>query len=136
MLSYAFRTLNNKEYNKIGTEEFENTSELFSEIIIIAMNKQIKQGLFKEYIEIDETTSSIKGKINISESINSQSFLKRQLNCSYDEFSTNSYLNRIIKTTISILLILMMVMSSLVAHFIGRPSPRTSTPINSAKFCT
>ena len=104
MLSYAFRVLNNKGYNKVGTEDFENTPELFSEILIIAMNKQIKQGLFKEYVEINETTSSIKGKINITESINSQSFLKKQLNCTYDEFSINSSLNQIIKTTIHYLL--------------------------------
>ena len=104
MLSYAFRVLNNKGYEKVAVEDFKNTSELFSEILILALNKTIKQGLFKEYIETSETTSSIKGKINITESINFQNFLKKQLNCTYDEFSTNSYLNQIIKTTIFYLL--------------------------------
>lgn len=104
MLSYAFRVLNNKEYKKVSAEEFENTSELFSEIIITAMGKQIKQGLFKDYIEVSDVTSSIKGKIDITESINSQSFLKKQMHCVFDEFSINSYPNQIIKTTIYYLL--------------------------------
>ncbi len=104
MLSYAFKRLNFNEYRKVSTEDFENIYELFAEILIIALNKQIKQGLHRDYIEIDETTSSIRGKINISESINDLSFINKKLNCSYDEFSINSYLNRIIKTTLNILL--------------------------------
>ena len=103
MLSYAFQTLNDKVYNKIETEDFENTAELFSEILIIGVSAQIKQGLVRDYIDVTETTSSIRGKINITESINEQSFIKRQLNCTYDEFSPNCYLNQIIKSTMNLL---------------------------------
>jgi 5-methylcytosine-specific restriction enzyme subunit McrC len=53
---------------------------------------------------VDETTSSIRGKINITESINQLSFINKKLNCTYDVFSVNSYLNKIIKTTLTILL--------------------------------
>lgn len=104
MLSYAFQSLNFKEYKKVASEEFDNIYELFSELLTIALNKQIKQGLYRDYIEVDETTSSIRGKINITESINELSFINKKLNCTYDEFSVNSYLNKIIKTTLSILL--------------------------------
>ena len=104
MLSYAFQTLNDKAYKKIETEDFENTAELFSEILIIGVSAQIKQGLVKDYIDVTETTSSIRGKINITESINEQSFIKRQLNCTYDEFSPNCYLNQIIKSTMNLLI--------------------------------
>lgn len=103
MLSYAFRVLNERGYRKIQTESFENTADLLCEILIIGVSKQIKQGLVKDYIDVTETTSSVRGKINITESINSQSFIKRQLNCTYDEFSVNCYLNQILKTTMSLL---------------------------------
>ena len=56
MLSYAFYSLNFKEYKKVASEEFDNIYELFSELLIIALNKQIKQGLYRDYIEVDETT--------------------------------------------------------------------------------
>ena len=79
MLFYAFNALNDDKYKKMETEEFENTSELFAEILAIGVAKQIKQGLVKDYIEVSEVNSSVRGKINITESINSQSFLKKQL---------------------------------------------------------
>ena len=104
MLSYAFYSLNDDKYNKIQTEEFENTSELFAEILAIGVAKQIKQGLVKDYIDVTETTSSIRGKIEITDSINSQVFLKKQLTCTYDEFSVNCYLNQILKSTMNLLL--------------------------------
>lgn len=93
MLSYAFKVLKEESFKKIETESFENVGELFSEILAIGVSSQIKQGLVKDYIDVSETTSSIRGKINITESINEQSFIKGQLNCTYDEFSVNCYLN-------------------------------------------
>ena len=104
MLSYAFYNLNEDNYNRIQTEEFENTADLFSEILAIGVAKQIKQGLVKDYIDVSETTSSIRGKIEITESINSQSFLKKQLTCTYDEFSVNCSLNQILKSSMNLLL--------------------------------
>ena len=103
MLSYAYKSLNEKGYRKIQTESFENTTELLSEILIIGVSKQIKQGLVKDYIDVTQTTASINGKINIADSINEQSFIKGQLNCTYDEFSMNCYLNQILKSTMNLL---------------------------------
>ena len=103
MLSYAFKVLNEREYKKIEAESFENTAELLSEILILGVQKQIKQGLVKDYIDITEDISSPKGKINITKSINDLSFIKGKLNCTYDEFSLNCYLNQILKSTMNLL---------------------------------
>ena len=104
MLAYAFKVLNEVNYRKLETEEFDNILELLSEILILGVQKQIKQGLVKDYIDISEDISSPKGKINITESINTLSFIKGKLNCTYDEFSLNCYLNRILKSTMNLLL--------------------------------
>ena len=103
MLAYAFKVLDEKGYKKIETEEFENVSELLSEILILGVSKQIKQGIVKDYIDVTEEVSSPKGKINITESINELSFIRGKLNCTYDEFSLNCYLNQILKTTMNLL---------------------------------
>lgn len=60
---------------------------------------QLKRGLGREYISETETLSGIRGKIDITESIKTQTMLRKQLVCTYDEFSVNTYMNRIIKTT-------------------------------------
>ncbi len=104
MLAYAFRVLNENGYKSIATERFENTAELCAAILIQGMKSQIKRGLNKSYISVFENTSLIKGKINVAESYKTGIYLKKQLHCTYDEFTEDSYLNRIIKSTMILLL--------------------------------
>ena len=104
MLSYAFQVLNEQGYKNIETEQFDNVAELCAAILSKGVSLQLKRGLGREYIENTESLSSLRGRVEISESIKTRSLLKRQLVCSYDEFSENSYMNRIIKTTMEILL--------------------------------
>lgn len=104
MLSYTFQVLNEQGYKNIETERFDNVVELCAAILSNGVSLQLKRGLGREYIENTESLSSQRGRIEISESIKTHSMLKRQLVCSYDDFSENSYMNRIIKTTMKLLL--------------------------------
>lgn len=104
MLSYAFQVLNEQGYKNIATEQFHNTAELMAAILEKGIAIQLKRGLGKEYIPQTEALSSLRGKIDIAESIKTQSTLRKQLICTYDEFSVNSIMNRIIKSTVEILL--------------------------------
>lgn len=104
MLSYAFKTLSEQGYKSIETESFNNAGDLCAEILIRSVSKQLKQGLNQEYITYSEPLSVLRGKVEISDSIKNQTHLKKQLVCSYDEFSYNNYLNQIIKTTLEMLL--------------------------------
>ena len=104
MLAYAFQVLNEQGYKNIATEDFDNTAELCAAILSRGISTQIKRGLGKEYISKTEPLSSLRGKIDMSESMKTQTFLKKQMICSYDDFSVNSYMNRIIKSTVDILL--------------------------------
>ncbi len=104
MLSYAFQVLSEQGYKNIKTEQFDNVAELCAAILSKGVSLQLKRGLGREYIESTESLSSVRGRIEISESIKTRSLLKRQLICSYDDFSENSYMNRIIKTTMELLL--------------------------------
>ncbi|MEI3299683.1 MAG: 5-methylcytosine-specific restriction endonuclease system specificity protein McrC [Eubacterium sp.] len=104
MLSYAFKVLNEQGYKRIATEEFNNTAELMAAILAKGIAVQIKRGLGKEYISQTEDLSSLRGKIDIAESIKTQSMLRKKLICTYDDFSVNSTMNRIIKSTVELLL--------------------------------
>lgn len=104
MLTYAFRVLNEQGYKKIATEEFSNIAELCAAILCKGLSIQIKRGLDREYVEQEEALSSLRGKINISESIKTRTVFQKQLICTYDDFSVNSYMNQIIKTTMLLLL--------------------------------
>ncbi|MDM8225980.1 5-methylcytosine-specific restriction endonuclease system specificity protein McrC [Parasutterella secunda] len=104
MLAYAFHILREQGYESCGTEEFENTADLLSAILVKGVAIQIKRGLGRTYIEETELLSCLRGKIDITESIKQQTIMKRQLVCTYDEFSVDSYMNRILKTTMEVLL--------------------------------
>lgn len=99
MLAYAYQPLLRKGCKKVTAESFENAADLCAAILIKGVSKQLKTGLGQEYIPETETLSGIRGKINIAESIKSLALLRKQLVCTYDSFSINSYTNQIIKTT-------------------------------------
>ncbi|AGN16994.1 5-methylcytosine-specific restriction endonuclease system specificity protein McrC [Methanobrevibacter sp. AbM4] len=102
MLSYAFQVLSEKSYENLGTEEFGNINELFAEILIISISRQIKRGLEKDYIENTDELPTIKGKIELTQSI--ASLRNKRVVCSYDNFTVDSYKNQIIKSTMYLLL--------------------------------
>jgi len=104
MLSYAFRVLSEQGYKKFATEEFNNVADLCAAILSQGVSNLIKRGLGREYIEQTEPLSSVRGKIDVSASIKDKTLLKKQLVCTYDDFSVNSYMNRIIKTTMMALI--------------------------------
>ncbi len=104
MLSYAFQVLREQGYNSIETERFDNVADLCAAILSKGVSLQLKRGLRREYLEKTEPLSSLRGRIEVSESIKTRSIIMHQLVCSYDDFSENAYMNRIIKTTMELLL--------------------------------
>ncbi len=104
MLSYAFQALNEQGYKNVATEDFENVADLCASILIKGVSSQIKRGLGKEYVPKNEALTSLRGKIDITKSVKEMSMLDNRLVCTYDDFSVNSYLNRILKTTMKVLL--------------------------------
>lgn len=104
MLTYAFQILKEQGYASCATEEFENTADLLSTILVKGVTLQIKRGLNRVYLEKTEPLSCLRGKINVTESIKQQTIIKQQLVCTYEEFSADSYMNRILKTTMELLL--------------------------------
>ena len=104
MLSYAFQVLKEQGYKNIATEQFNNIAELCATILTKGISVQLRRGIRREYVPETEALSAIRGKIDLSESIKTRTILKKQLVCAYDDFSVNTYMNQVIKTTIELLL--------------------------------
>ena len=103
MLAYAFSVLNKSKYRALATEDFDNAAELCAAILERGVSLQLKRGLGQEYVSRSEARSSLRGKIEVTESVKSQAILRRQLVCSYDEFSVDTTMNRVIKATVALL---------------------------------
>ena len=104
MLTYAFQVLNEQGYKDMATEKFDNVAELCSAILAKGVSIQIKRGLSREYLQNTEKLTTVRGRIEVSETVKTMSLLKQQMVCSHDDFSVNSYMNRILKTTMELLL--------------------------------
>lgn len=104
MLSYAFTTLNQGGYEDVATEEFENIHNLFAAILAKGISRQLKQGLYREYLNRKEDVAVARGKIDMPGTIQNRLSRKRVLTCEYDELSENNLLNQILKTAVMLLL--------------------------------
>lgn len=104
MLAYAFQELRQNNYAEIDAEDFDEIYDLFAEILSRGISFQLKQGLHREYIYRKESLNTIRGKIDINETISLRTRNSNQVACEYDELSENNIFNRIIVTTVDILL--------------------------------
>ena len=90
MLAYAFEILNQGGYEDIAVEEFENIHNLFAAILAKGIGRQLKQGLYREYIDKKEDIAVVRGKIDMPGTIRDRLARKRVLTCEYDELSENN----------------------------------------------
>ncbi len=101
MLAYAlsngkFPMISNE---KVKTEKFENIFDLYSFLLSQSVGYLIKKGLFKNYIACEDALYTIRGKININRTTKENTLLKHKVVCTFDEYSENVLMNKIIKTT-------------------------------------
>lgn len=104
MFCYAWNVLEQSDSISLGSEKFDNIYNLFARIYINGTSSLIKRGFSRYYILENEKVSTLKGKINISDSIKEQTFRNGRVICQYDNFSEDIKLNQIVKTTIGILI--------------------------------
>lgn len=104
MLCYAWNVLEQSDNIFLGSEKFDNIYNLFARIYINGTSSLIKRGFSRYYIHENEVTSTLKGKINISDSIKTHIFYNGSMICQFDDFSEDIKLNQIIKATINILI--------------------------------
>ena len=104
MLSYAFTPLTQGGYENVEKEEFENIHNLFAAILAKGIGRQLKQGLYREYVERTESLATLRGKIDLEGTVKNKLARQKMISCEFDELSENNLLNQIIKTTVMLLL--------------------------------
>lgn len=104
MLTYAFQELRQNNYEDIAKEDFERIQDLFAEILYRGVSVQLKQGLYREYIEKQESLSILRGKLNLNGTIRERLNRRQTICCEFDELSEDNTYNRILFTTICMLI--------------------------------
>ncbi|MGN0648774.1 MAG: 5-methylcytosine-specific restriction endonuclease system specificity protein McrC [Oscillospiraceae bacterium] len=104
MLSYAFTNLIPTQDDEIAAEEFDNIHNLVAAILAKGIGRQLKQGLYRAYLNRKEDIPVMRGKIDMPGTIRNRLSRKQVLTCEYDELSENNLLNQILKTTVMLLI--------------------------------
>lgn len=99
MLSYAFQVLKQSNYEDIAAEEFSMAQDLFAAVLAKGAARQVKQGLYREYIVQHESLTTLRGKLDMAETMQNRMQRKPKLACAFDELSENNLYNQILKTT-------------------------------------
>lgn len=104
MLSYAFSTLKQSNYEEIEQEDFEHIHDLLAAVLAKGIAQELKQGLHREYIPLHEELPIKRGKIDFPGTIKLGMQQKKLLSCRFEELSVDNQFNRVLKTTADILL--------------------------------
>ena len=100
MLSYAFQVLKQEDYQKVAGEKFDKIHDLFAAILEKGVSRQLKQGLYREYVPMRKELSVLRGKMNINSTIRLKVQRRQTLACEFDEFSEDNLYNQILKVTL------------------------------------
>ena len=104
LLSYAWKYYKPNDIRKIDEKDFTNDTEFFAEIFDLTLSKYVKKGLHRDYVEKAETIKTIKGKVDFNSTLKTLGFRSKQIDCIYDEYSSNNSINQLIYSTIVIIL--------------------------------
>lgn len=84
-------------YCNTSVEDFSHIEDLFAMILAKGISNLKRTGLLCDYESKSEDLNLIRGKINISQSIATGIYSKKKVICEYDEWTENSYFNKVIK---------------------------------------
>lgn len=104
LMSYAFRTLDVKDYERIGSEEFRGMDDLLAAILLIGVETQRRRGFERDYKTVREEGWRIKGRVDIRQTMKLEMANQPIAAYDYDEYDEDTLLNRILKTAIMTLI--------------------------------
>src|SRR4051812_9863946 len=100
LLCYAWDQFAPDALNRIAGEQAADILELFSRLLATGVRTLHKRGFETGYIEREEVTSTIRGRILLGPSLKSRANVAHRLVCSHDELTSNVLRNQILKSTL------------------------------------
>lgn len=100
MLVYAWNHPHEMNSISVFEEDEKDLMNLLSKVLIMKVKALIKRGFYKEYVDTQEESGIIRGKILFKESIQTFSNKRGKMHIRYEEMSYNILHNQLIKATL------------------------------------
>ena len=95
MLRYAYdMQLLNEDISSSKNQEHHNFLEIFIQLFVSNLFKELQMGVYKEYITEQDNLTTLRGKYLINENLK-YNFTNSKIYCEYDEFSMDNTLNQL-----------------------------------------
>ncbi len=99
MMAYAFRALDVSDFRKLQSEPFEGMLDLLAAILVAGIDAQRRRGFEREYSSREEDVQQFRGRVDLRKTWKLRSRHKQSARCIFDEMDSNTYKNRVLKTT-------------------------------------
>lgn len=93
MLMYAYDIKLSNEQIASCANQKHNILEVFVQMFALNLLTELKKGMYKEYITMQDNLPVLKGKYLINENLK-HNFTKNKIYCEYDEFSPDNAMNQ------------------------------------------
>lgn len=100
MLCYSWDHLSEMGEAEVLGDDDKDLPNLLTRILLVKLRSLIKRGFYREYVELKEETSTLRGKVLFSESIATTSFKRGKMHVRYEEMSHDILHNQLIKSTL------------------------------------
>ena len=100
LLSYAWDRLDVQEARLVSAEEATSLQDLFARILEVEVGRLLKRGLARTYVEHSEEIAGVRGRIDLAASVKRTTFSRAAAVCVFDELSSDTTPNRILKATL------------------------------------
>jgi 5-methylcytosine-specific restriction enzyme subunit McrC len=100
LLCYAWNKLEERDIVDVTGIDSTELCDLFAKVLCGGTSRLLKMGLDRGYVQLNEETSGIKGKIDLGYSLKRNLFKKAKVQCQFDELSYNILHNQILKSTL------------------------------------
>ena len=98
---YAWDRLEEGKTISVGTDESPELGDLIAKVLIHGTHQLLRRGLGREYIPETDERSAVRGRINVTASMQLVMARRPRLVCDFDELSVNITANKILRTSIN-----------------------------------
>ena len=100
LLCYAWNILPECTATNINSLDIKKPVDLFARLLINGTNHVLRRGIDQSYVDKEEDTASLKGRIDFAGSTRRMLHLQGRMRCEFDEISANITTNQIVKATL------------------------------------
>jgi 5-methylcytosine-specific restriction enzyme subunit McrC len=100
MLVYAWNHPHEKRLISVYDEDEKDLLNLLSKVLLVKVKALIKKGFYKEYVQSQEESGIIRGKVLFKEAMQSFSHKRGKMHIQYEEMSHDILHNQLIKATL------------------------------------